>query len=90
MNSEIWKDEILNSMRGANRAEPNPFLFTRIQSKLKGEITSSSRLWKLATLLSFILLALNISLILWNQKTTARAITENSSYLIETSSYQLY
>ena len=90
MNSEIWKDEILNSMRGANRAEPNPFLFTRIQSKLEGEITSSSRLWKLATVLSFILLALNISLILWNQKTTARAITESSSYLIETSSYQLY
>ena len=90
MNNEIWKDEILNSMRGANRAEPNPFLFTRIQSKLEGEITSSSRLWKLATVLSFILLALNISLILWNQKTTARATTENSSYLIETSSYQLY
>ncbi len=90
MNNETWKDDILNSMRAAKRAEPNPFLFTRIQSKLEGEISSSSRLWKLATVLSFTLLALNVSVILWNQKTPAETSTETSSYFIETPSYQLY
>jgi hypothetical protein len=90
MNNETWKDDILNSMRAAKRAEPNPFLFTRIQSKLEGEISSSSRLWKLATVLSFTLLALNVSVILWNQKTPAKTSTETSSYFIETPSYQLY
>lgn len=90
MNNETWKDDIINSMRGAKRAEPNPFLFTRIQSKLEGEISSSSSLWKLATVLSFTLLALNVSLILWNQKTAAKTSTETSSYFIETPSYQLY
>ena len=90
MNSEIWKDEILNSMRGANRAEPNPFLFTRIQSKLEGEATSSVRLLKIAAALSIMLLATNISLIIWNQKISSKSINETSSYYIETPSYQLY
>ena len=90
MNNEIWKDEILNSMRGANRAEPNPFLFTRIQSKLEGEATSSVRLLKIAAALSIMLLATNISLIIWNQKISSKSINETSSYYIETPSYQLY
>lgn len=29
-----WANEVLNSMAGAKRAEPNPELFAKIQSKL--------------------------------------------------------
>lgn len=90
MNNETWKDDIINSMRGANRAEPNPFLFTRIQSKLENEVSSSFRLLKLAAVLSVMLLATNVSLIIWNQKTSVKSMNENSSYYIETPSYQLY
>lgn len=90
MNNETWKDDIINSMRGANRAEPNPFLFTRIQSKLENEVSSSFRLLKLAAVLSVMLLATNVSLIIWNQKTSVKSMNETSSYYIETPSYQLY
>jgi len=90
MNNETWKDDIINSMRGANRAEPNPFLFTRIQSKLENEVSSSFRLLKLAAVLSVVLLATNVSLIIWNQKTSVKSMNETSSYYIETPSYQLY
>jgi hypothetical protein len=30
------EDEVLNSLRGIKRAEASPFLFTRIEHKLKG------------------------------------------------------
>lgn len=90
MNNETWKDDIINSVRGAKRAEPNPFLFTRIQSKLENEVSSSFRLLKLAAVLSVVLLATNVSLIIWNQKTSVKSMNETSSYYIETPSYQLY
>lgn len=90
MNNEQWKDEILKSMRGAKRAEPNPFLFTRIQSKLAEEIIPSSGFWKIATVLSLFLLTLNISLIMQDQRATRESANRNSSYLSETFTYQLY
>ncbi|MBY0433605.1 MAG: hypothetical protein K2U26_05810 [Cyclobacteriaceae bacterium] len=33
--SERWKEEVLGSMRGMKRAEPNPFLFTRIEARIE-------------------------------------------------------
>ena len=35
MEKEIWKDNVMNSLHGIKRAEPNPFLFTRIEERMK-------------------------------------------------------
>jgi hypothetical protein len=34
MENDYWKDEILDSIKGIRKAEPNPFLFTRIEARL--------------------------------------------------------
>ncbi len=35
MEKEQWKDEVMSSLRGIKRAEANPFLFTRIEERIK-------------------------------------------------------
>jgi hypothetical protein len=60
MEKEEWKDEVLNSLRGMQQAEPNAFLFTRIEAKL-GETTGlSTRQVRLAGVLMMLLLAINV------------------------------
>jgi hypothetical protein len=39
MDKEQWQDEVLASVHGLQRAEPSPFLFTRIQQRLREEPT---------------------------------------------------
>lgn len=34
MEQEKWTNEVLNSLDGMQKAEPSPYLYTRIQSKL--------------------------------------------------------
>lgn len=41
MDKEKWKDDVLNSVKGLKRAEPNPFLFTRIKQRLQEEQTAA-------------------------------------------------
>lgn len=35
---ERWKDEILSSIEGIQRSEASPFLFTRIQSRIRSRL----------------------------------------------------
>jgi len=37
MKQKFTSEEIINSLQGIGRAEPHPFLFTRIQSKMMKE-----------------------------------------------------
>ena len=39
MENHEWEDEIIEGSRGQKRAEPNPFLFTRIESRLEDSRT---------------------------------------------------
>ncbi len=35
MEKDSWKDEIVTSLEGIQRAKPNPFLFTRIEARIE-------------------------------------------------------
>ena len=63
MKKEQWTDEVMNSVKGLERAEPSPFLFTRIQAKLIS--TPTVAVWKvgLATVALALLLAVNALLV---------------------------
>jgi hypothetical protein len=34
MENERWKEEVMQSLQGMQKAEPSPFLFTRIQARI--------------------------------------------------------
>jgi hypothetical protein len=63
---EKWIREVMGSLDNAQRAEPNPFLFTRIEQRLQSArpaaYVSTRMVWLAAT--SFVLLLfLNVQLI---------------------------
>ncbi len=92
MNNEQWKDDILNSLRGAKRAEPNPFLFTRILAQIETPEQSVSQSYikvRLAVSLCSLILILNVTLIVRHIKTSAQN-NEPSTYSMNTNQYQLY
>ncbi|GAB2598700.1 hypothetical protein [Spirosoma areae] len=73
---EKWVNDILNSIDGVQRAEPNPFLFAKIRNRLTTEpmpvYVSVRVIW--GTVLSFaLLLLLNWRVI--NQPVPARAVS---------------
>lgn len=45
MENHEWEDEIIEGIRGQKRVEPNPFLFTRIESRLEDSRTEN--VWNL-------------------------------------------
>ena len=60
MEKEKWKDEVLKSLAGIKPAEPNAFLFTRIEAKLEQTTGLSKLQVRLAGVLMILLLALNL------------------------------
>ena len=57
---EQWIDEVMNSLNGLNRAEPQPFLWTRVMSRAqKQKPVATSYMW-LAAAGFAILIVLNI------------------------------
>jgi len=67
-----WIREVMGSLDNAQRAEPNPFLFTRIEQRLQSArpaaYVSTRMVWLMAA--SFVLLAfLNAQLIRQRQST---------------------
>ena len=75
---EAWKDEVLESLKGIKRAEPNPFLYTRIESKLFSgvEITPTQLRWATITLVA--ILAFNAAALLQHRSTSVRNSNEYS------------
>lgn len=60
-NQTKWINNVLNSVNGIERAEPNPFLYTKIRSRLASQplgavYVSTRAVWLAAA--SFVLLAL--------------------------------
>ena len=87
MNKEKWIDEVLQSAKGMKPAEANPFLHTRIETKLQQEkpVQSISLRWVYASLAGlFLLLLLNISV--WrnsakgNQDTVKEQLAQEFSW----------
>jgi hypothetical protein len=79
MEKEKWKDDMFNSLRGIQRAEPNAFLFTRIEARLEKAIGLSPWQVRLAGALMVLLLVINIlvvtnSKVEWNNSTALTTI----------------
>jgi hypothetical protein len=92
MNNEQWKDEILNSMHGAKRAEPHPFLFTRILAKIETSEQSVRHSYfkvRLAVSLCALILILNVTLIVRHVRNSAEN-GESATYSLNDNQYQLY
>lgn len=63
MEKELWKDEVLTSLKGLERAEPNPFLFSRIEARLQAKTGLSKFQVRLAGVAMLLLLAINLWLV---------------------------
>lgn len=86
MKKEQWKDEVLNSVKGIQPAEPNPFLFTRIEAKLQKPVVMPRWQVSLATLVLLMLLAANALLVL--KKSEKSEQPNNTEYAL--TSFQSY
>ena len=93
MKDHDWKDDILNSIQGAKRAEPSPFLFTKIQARIDALSTSASvspRLVRLAFAICFSALVINVTVIL-NYSRRAKPLPQAAGeYSFSDDRYQLY
>jgi len=90
---EQWKDTILNSLEGLQKAEPNPFLFTRIQEKISqnGVIEDLSFLPIKAMVATVcLLLFVNVGAVVHSYKTTIQTSMEADEYLIPTYNFYDY
>lgn len=60
------EENIIKSIKGIKRAEPNPFLFTRIEAKLNNETQKNSSLdWfsRVAFCLGVVLVIMNVAIL---------------------------
>jgi hypothetical protein len=76
-----WKEEIVNSIHGMQRAEPSPFLFSRIEARLAKKYNQAP-VWQLslATVAMIVLLVVNSVVLVKNQR---------SKYSAEVNPYRL-
>ncbi len=101
-NASDWIEEVMNSLDGIKRARANPFLYTRIAARLEKQNTTWEKaaywlgkpVFAVATISIF--LAINISVVLWDQKQSAEALAQQktseqllASEFTNTQSYQL-
>lgn len=84
MEKEKWKDDVLNSLQGLQRAEPNAFLFTRIEAKLEQTTGLSKLQVRLAGAAMVLLLAVNLWVVSSKENTASQS---NANALTTTYSY---
>lgn len=84
MEKDNWIDDVLNSTKGMHRAEPSPFIFEQISSKInrKAKPVYSSEAnpmirWAIAMLVSVIISVNMISLVKSNLKTNTTKETSS-------------
>jgi hypothetical protein len=80
MEKEKWKDEVLNSLHGLQKAEPNAFLFTRIEAKLERATGLSKFQVRFAGVCMVLLLAINV----WVASSQSNTSTESNPNSITT------
>ncbi len=93
MKDHDWKDDILSSMHGAKRAEPSPFLFTKIHARidaLSSSVSVSPRLIRLAFAICFSAIVINVTVI-FNYSRRAKPLPQAAhEYSFSDDRYQLY
>jgi hypothetical protein len=88
MDKEQWKNDVMVSLHGIKRAEPNPFLFTRIEAAITNQVAKvTPKQWRLAIAFSIVILILNGWLI---SRDSAGDMSEQSPYQLNNHRYQLY
>jgi len=93
---EQWKEDVLNSMKGSQRAKPSLDLFNKITQKIHHPSTSIIPMhqWRIAITAASILLALNFisihNYLKTNNLTDKNLSIEETSSDIIISEYQLY
>lgn len=90
---EQWKDEVLNSLEGMQKAELSPFLFTRIQETIAQnhvkEETFFLSVKAMVTMVS-LLLFVNIGVVIYTYQVTPQINMETEKYLIPTYNFYDY
>ncbi|HZY82981.1 MAG TPA: hypothetical protein VFE50_25855 [Cyclobacteriaceae bacterium] len=86
MDKEKWKDDVLNSLQGIKRAEPNPFLFTRIEAVVSRVREVTPNQWRVVIAVGLILLFING----WTLLSDRQQAEPSSPYQLNNHNYQLY
>lgn len=93
MKKDTSDEDILDSLRGIKRAEPNAFLFTRIEARLNNVRTErvfTFRLKLAAGVCALVLITNSIILFKDARSALTESQTANSVYQMSKSSYQIY
>ena len=88
------EDDVLDPLKGLQRAEPGPFLFTRIEARLRTQANARivfrvSPTTVRLTVAGLALLAL-LNVLAWRQAPEPANSEPVAAYRLETASYQLY
>ena len=89
---EKWRTEVLESMGGMERAQPNPFLFAKIKERIQTAtgITVKPAYLRLAFASLALLFVLNVSAIVKTSLGSNKAIVEDYTAQAFSQSYNLY
>lgn len=92
MENESWKHEVLDSLRGIRRAEPPPFLLTRIEAAIQSRAEHVTPMqWRLALVSALLLVGLNTWLLTApNNAGREMGTSASPSYQIDQHRYDLY
>ena len=89
-----WVDEVMRSLDGSTSAEPNAFLFGKIENRLSKPVMKarvvSLRTVSLAAACILLLVLLNVLLLSKQQKNTDKSMQEIASYYELTNTNPLY
>ena len=93
MENHEWEDEIIEGIRGQKRAEPNPFLYTRIEAKL-GE-DNSGIVWNLkmkiaVSLCAFTLLLNSVLIVQMVSDRGSESMVTDSTYQVDSYQFEIY
>ena len=93
MENHEWEDEIIEGIRGQKRAEPNPFLFTRIESRLEDSSTGSTGNLKVKIVLGVCAFTLLLNSVLIIQVLTDRVAEParvETNYQVDSYQFDIY
>jgi hypothetical protein len=87
MDKEKWKEEVMSSLLGIKRAEPNPFLFTRIEERIEKKYGKLA-VWKVRLAVAAMLVLLVVNSVILLREPKQGAYAPSSEYQL--SSIQIY
>lgn len=93
MENHEWENEIIEGSRGQKRAEPNPFLFTRIESRLEDSRAGSTWNLKVKIVLGVCAFTLLLNSVLIVQVLTDRVAEParvETNYQVDSYQFDIY